>query len=679
MPQPFGVLAKIVGSVRGEATIGPGPAKISALVSRVIVIAVAVVAVVACRGPNYPAVPGDTDLHIAKVTIAARPGEQLTLDYGVLITNLGLRAKSLILPEHGWNPFRLAEDRRRIDAYLKENGRYDDEVDEPQVAWDASHTHATIAWTVHEGEAYTIGAVELRGAPPELEPKLRARIPFGPGDKIVMYDYRVLRVALANMLQDAGYGHARGYSRTFVDRAAKKVTWVYYVDPGPPTTIKSLSVEGNAHVPAQSVLERAGLVAGGKFSTQDTRRAELALLDTGAFASVNIVSDADVPHLPEFPEFGGVLAPEQVSADGELVPRRLPSEVAVRIVVVEAPQTRVRYELGIEGDPTRIDAFTGARAVLRNLFASQHHLVVEGNVGYGWIVGDDHLADGVYGAAQLQYVHSLDATDLRLTARYRDVLYPSAVLREVVAGPGLHRVLAPGVFVDGDAFLRFGQQRQFDPMNPSPDLELAADRDATGLVVDAQVIADRRDDRVEPTRGWLLGATGEYSPGGPLGDHRWLQLTGDARGFLPIGGPFSIGLRASGGWVGGANERGIPLGPRLFGGGAYGLRGFGRDRLSPRVGEVYVGARSLVESSMELRWLPYRKQVGAAAFVDLGETGTGDNPFASGIALAAGAGLRIRLWYLPVAIDVAYRILDESHAGAAWDRLLAFVRVGEAF
>jgi translocation and assembly module TamA len=117
----------------------------------------------------------------------------------------------------------------------------------------------------------------------------------------------------------------------------------------------------------------------------------------------------------------------------------------------------------------------------------------------------------------------------------------------------------------------------------------------------------------------------------------------------------------------------------LFGGGAYGMRGFGRDQLSPAVGAVLVGGRSLFESSAELRWLPFRKQVGAAAFVDAGQAGAGANPFADGISVAAGGGFRLRLWYLPIALDLAYRVIDSNHADLAWNRVLAFVRVGEAF
>ncbi|HEY4177932.1 MAG TPA: BamA/TamA family outer membrane protein [Kofleriaceae bacterium] len=642
----------------------------------------------ACRTGQYPVrpVPGDTDIGISAVTIEPRAGTTLSVLYKPLYPLLGLRAKSLLYPERGYNDFRLAEDRRRIESYLQGKGRFEAVVDEPRV--DFVNRTATVHWTVDEGPQYVVGSVSITGAPRDLEAELRGVLSFGPGDPIDLDPYRLQRLELGLLLQEHGYGHARAYSRTFVDRATKKVAWFFYLDPGPKTTIKTLTTAGNAHVPVDEILERSGLRAGGPFSTADARRAELALLDSGAFVSVNVVSDADIPRLPEYPDSGGKLEPAQIAADGTLVPRTLPSELAVTISVVEAPARQLHVEAGFEADPTRADAYVEAAVALRHLFAPQHHLELEGGVGYGWILGDHRdLADGVYGHALAQYLHplaSVPAVTVRLLARWRDVLYPAFLLREVVGGPGLHATLAPGVSFDGDAWFR--RERALDlPM-------LVADTTdrTTGFELRTSLVADRRDDRVEPTSGWLLGGTAAFAPGGPLGDTRWLQLTADARVLVPLagqGGAWSLGLRASGGVVLLPGDNGVPFGARLFGGGAYGLRGFGRDRLSPTVAcanttvcdDAEVGGRSLVETSVELRWLPFRKQVGAIGFVDAGNAGAGTNPFADGLALAAGVGGRVRLWYLPIAVDVGYRILDDSQAALAWGRLLAFLRVGEAF
>lgn len=649
---------------------------------RIIVVA----ALTACAAPKFPTVPGQTDIHVKSVQVQPRAGEHLEVNYKELLEYLGLRKQDPVRPERTFNEFRVAEDRRRALAYLHEHGHFDAEVDEPELVYTPDRKAVSVTWRVHEGPAYKIASVELIGAPPKHAAMLRAMIPFGPGSDVELEIYRPLRRVLAERLQEEGYGHARGYSRVFVDRETKSVAWFYYLDPGPETRIGSIAVEGNRQVPADAILERAGLSLQGHYSLAEKRRAELALLDTGAFASAVVMSDADIQTgPPEHPDTGGILAPEQVDGDGKIVPRTLDSSLAVRVIVVEAPKRQLRAEVGIEADPTRVDTYAGARVLFRNLFAPQHHLILEGHVGYGVLIDEDQTADGIYGSALAQYLKPgwlHRALDLRLTGRWRDVLYPDSMLREVVAGPGIRTNVAKNVFVDVDAFYRFG--RQIDAPVGLPDLDLPMESDSKNAVLEASIIADQRNDRVEPTAGWLLALRGSYAPGGALGDNRWLQLVGDARAFKPLNAKWSIGVRGSAGIVPVVGSSGLPLGPRLFGGGSHGMRGYGRDQLSPEVCDAMnecavVGGRSLVESSVELRLLPFRKLYGAAMFVDAGAAGAGVNAFENGISIAAGVGARIRTWYLPIGFDLSYRIVEDNSAGAAFDRLLVFFRIGEAF
>ncbi len=642
-----------------------------------------------CAAPKFTVVPGQTEVSVKAVSIQARTGEHLEVSYKALYEYLGLRKRDPVRPERTFNEYRLVEDRRRVEAYLHEHGHFDAQVDEPELTYSEDNKAVSVTWRVHEGVAYKIGSVDLIGAPAEHDAMLRAMIPFGPGAAIELETYRPLRRAMAERLQEQGYGHARGYSRVFVDKEAKSVAWFFYIDSGPPTKIGSIAVEGNTKVPADAILERAGLSVTGSYSLAEKRRAELALLDTGAFASAIVLSDADIQTgPPEHPDTGGVLAAEQVDPDGKIVPRKLESSLAVRVIVVEAPGRQLRAEVGVEGDPTRVDTYGGARVVFRNLFAPQHHLVLEGHVGYGVRFDKQQPADGFYGSALAQYhkpgwLHRI--LDLRVTGRWRDVLYPDSMLREVVAGPGLRTNLAKNVFFDVDLFYRFGRQLDMPVIDAMPDLELPAGNDSKGGVLEASIIADRRNDRVEPTAGWLLALRGSYAPGGPAGDHRWLQLVGDARAFRPLNAKWSIGVRGSAGIVPVVGSTGLPLGPRLFGGGSHGMRGYGRDQLSPEACDALtgdcavVGGRSLVESSVELRLLPFRKLYGAALFVDAGAAGAGVNAFENGISIATGVGARIRTWYLPVGFDVSYRIVEDNEVGSAFDRLLVFFRIGEAF
>ena len=64
-------------------------------------------------------------------------------------------------------------------------------------------------------------------------------------------------------------------------------------------------------------------------------------------------------------------------------------------------------------------------------------------------------------------------------------------------------------------------------------------------------------------------------------------------------------------------------------------------------------------------------------FVDLGGAGTRANPFESGVSMAAGIGPRLRLWYFPIAVDLAHQFLQNGIV--ANHRFLVFARIGEAF
>ena len=642
-------------------------------------------ALLAACGPKPAPIPGGTAIEVSSVAIQARGGARLDVDYGPLYASLGLQA------DGRFNPFVLAEDGRRVASYLQNAGYFDAQVDAPELAYTPARDRVAVTWRVREGAAYTVASVQIVGAPRDQEAAVRTLIPFAAGDRVDLATYRGVRNQLAQRLRDAGHAHARGYSRTFVDRTAKTVAWFYYLDVGPKTRVRSVAVEGNHRVPADAIAARSGLRPGRGYSPAEKRRAELALVDSGSFVSATILSDADDAGPPEYPDRGGSMTAEQVDADGNFAPRTLSADLPLRVSVVEAPARQLRAELGLEADPSRVDAYAGARVTLRDLFAPLQHVVVEGRVGYGWLVEERDPVRGLYGDARVQYLipgflHR--DLDLRLGGRWRDVLYPSAMLRELTAGPELRGVLAPGVFLEGGVRYRLGRQIGLPAIDPASAaaLDLATSDASAGAELVASFVADRRDDRVEPTDGWLLAASASYSPGGPLGDHRWLQATGEGRAFRPLTKAWSLGGRASAGAVGLGDDDGIPLGPRLFGGGAYGMRGFARDHLSPSACaaaamdcDVLVGGRSLVESSLEVRYLPPFAVYGGGAFVDAGAAGAGLDPFASGISVAVGLGGRFRSWYLPIAIDVGYRVVDENRVGAALDRLLVFFRVGEAF
>ncbi len=214
-----------------------------------------------------------------------------------------------------------------------------------------------------------------------------------------------------------------------------------------------------------------------------------------------------------------------------------------------------------------------------------------------------------------------------------------------------------------------------------------------GPELQTSLIWDERDNPVEALRGHLLALRTTFAPPEPVATHRYLTVAPEARGFLPLSDSFAFGLRAAASWVVLDGEQGVPLGPRLFGGGSFGMRGYGRHHLSPTAWvcpsaggtnlpcrNVPVGGLSLAEASLEGRWLPPLKPYGAIVFADAGGAGAEANPFEEGLSVALGLGLRLRFWYLPLAFDASYRLVSENSVQAPEDDpFLVFFRLGEAF
>jgi hypothetical protein len=639
-------------------------------------------------------VPGETDTKVRKVSVVLADGGPVPIPLPLLLTKLGQRAGSVISTDRYSNPYRLAEDRRRVEVWFATLGYLDATVAEPEVIRDTGASAVEITWKVTPGVRYRWGEVVFVQVPEATRPQVEglSKAKKG-GEQPDLEAVRVARYDMAASMQRAGYGHARMLVRFHVDRETRQIHVTHLADPGPLTSIGRVTVTGAHRVNQADVIARAGLVPGEPFLLGKKEKAEIDLLDTGAFAAATAVTSADVEFfLGDAPDSGGVVPEDRIAPDGTLRPRALPETIDIDLRVHEAPGARLGVRATAEADPTRADAVGTVTGDFPNALGSLRHLTTRATVGYGLLArGDERDPVGLYGDALVQITRPGllgRLGDVRLAGRYRDTLLPGYHFREARVGPGLRTALATKSFVDLEAVYRQGSTRGLDAISADERARVALPSDdrSHGLEVAGQLVIDGRDDPAEPMSGGLAALRGAFAPGGGASSHRYALIAPELRGFLPLGPAVSVGARASGGVIVGETSDGVPLGPRLFGGGAWGFRGFGRDRLSPSVTACdsdgvcrsrVVGGLSLVEASAELRYLPPLGQTGLVAFVDAGGAGAGKNPFAAGLNLAAGLGPRIRLWYLPISIDVSYHFLNDGVVGG--HDVLFFLRIGESF
>ncbi len=640
------------------------------------------IGVFACKHPRPAQIPGSTDVEVDAVSISSIDGTGLPLSFGLLMPKLGHRVPNIILPPRHFNAFRLAEDKRRIVTFASNHGYFDIEVAPPVVT--KKNTKVSIAWKVQLGEPYRIGEMKLVGAPPEAEAQLLATIPFRDGSPIEIGVYRLLRHKLADVVRSHGYSHARVYTRGWVDRKRKVLDWYYFADPGPKTHIASLSVVGNHRVPSGEILRRSGLEVGQPYGSVEKGKAQIRLLDYGSMVSVVLVADDDVHKgPPELPDSGGKAL---VDENGDLAPRDLSAGLHVVISVVEAPSRQLRVSAGAQVDPFRSDLYADARLVFRDIQKAGLHAVVEGYVGYGVALGGSSQPLGAYGEAKFHLQKSSlfgTRNDGALSAMFSREFFVGAAVSEVSVGPSVRRSIGLETYLDV-ALLGVAAQ-ETTPLPVDADLRkevgLSEAFESYGGVLQLAVVNDSRDNGIEASAGHFWAGYAEWSP--PLlgASHQWLRLKGDVRGFRPVGGPFSVAARVSGQWVLAQGDSGTPLHKRLFGGGAYGFRGFARQRFSPKRSGQFVGASSLVESSLELRFLPVQKLYGAAAFLDLGGSSIHANSFSDGISAAVGLSAKLRTFYIPISFDLSVLTIDKNSLvspGSLYPWSF-FVRLGEAF
>ena len=189
---------------------------------------------------------------------------------------------------------------------------------------------------------------------------------------------------------------------------------------------------------------------------------------------------------------------------------------------------------------------------------------------------------------------------------------------------------------------------------------------------------DRRNDRLNPTRGTRLNLT--LTPYLGLGDDNpdWITGTAEGSGYLAVDEDrrFVLANRAKVGFIFGADNEDLPASKRFYAGGGGSIRGYefqsvgDLDRFNDPI-----GGRSVIEVSSEFR-MRVTEQIGVVPFVDGGTVYQEAYPdFSNTFRWAAGLGLRYFTGFGPVRLDVAFPI----HKRDSDDTYQFYISFGQAF
>jgi outer membrane protein insertion porin family len=196
-----------------------------------------------------------------------------------------------------------------------------------------------------------------------------------------------------------------------------------------------------------------------------------------------------------------------------------------------------------------------------------------------------------------------------------------------------------------------------NPMQIDPDVIATKLSDYNKSIVSAQILYDKRDNFLDPKRGYYFQMTTEYSMKLFSAQYKYLKTFGEGRIYFPQKNSSVVGY-----WfkIGSINEfkdsHFIPVEERFYAGGSSSVRSFGRRLLGPKDSKGNpIGGRYIFEMSTEYRFLLFYP-VQSTIFYDVGNVWSEMKYIKlKNLQHALGIGLRIITPVGPARIDIGYR------------------------
>jgi outer membrane protein assembly factor BamA len=524
----------------------------------------------------------------------------------------------------------------------------------------------TVVYTIEEG-ARAVTRTVVTGLPADVPvAKVREQLPLKDGTPFIYDTYDLAKPKLLNVVQDAGYAHAKLDARVIADRARHSATVELAYTPGPKCTFGPVEVVGVTGDLAEAVRDRVTFKPGQTYSSQAIIATQRNLYGFGRFSTVRVQPDT--------------------ASDKEVV--------GVQIAVSEGARHELTLGGGFGMEPTLYE--------------------VRGRAGYsieGWPFPLDTVTiDTRPGYAQIHKAGSPSTYEPRVRASVkltRQDLFWTYTKAEVEGG---YNYLTTEAFTSYGPYGRLGFETRLGTQrvlarvgwdvqsvgfrNPDPLImpiaaELGIDHNERIAAFRQALVVDLRDHPIEPK----LGAYGELNVGEATrfagSAYDYLQLVGDLRGYAPL----PLGAVLAGRARYGAITGGVPPTERFFSGGSNSQRGFSERQLSPHIPMMAMsasdkiipyGGAGLIETGLEarvpittIRQMPF----GVAAFLDGGDvTNTVSELDVGNLHWAVGLGLRLQTVVGPVRFDVAYRLNRTSLSDPEPGQHYAYhLTIGEAF
>ncbi len=548
-------------------------------------------------------------------------------------------------------------DYRRILAALYANAYYGGEIsilvngaEAAEVTLDTPLEPGTaVSIRVDPGARFRFGVAEIVNAPP-LDVRGADRVEdqaadgFRTGARANAAAVAAASTASIERWRQIGHAKAREAEREVIaDHSTLRLDARITLDPDRAANFGTVRVEGTRRVDPGFVAYIAQIPSGRSFDPDRIKAAEEKLSRLGVFRSIRIEEA------------------ETIAADGSL-------DLTIRV------EDREPRTIGFGGSVSTLDGL-GLEAYWqhRNLFGRAERLRFDASVtglglsgsGNGTVdysAGLSFFRPGVIGP-NTGFIASLTARQLDVDT-YRE--------RSVTGSVGLQRSFARNL--NGELSL-FATRARFE--------DFFGTRDFTMIGPVARGDYDRRDDTLDPKRGYFLQAELRPFYEAEFGN---VAVRGfvEARGYKGFGADRALVVAARGriGLYSGPEDSESPPDQLFFAGGAGSVRGYAFRSIGVEATDDddetgTIGGRGLLEGSGELRYR-INERFGAVGFVDAGLVSSStlfEGGADSDVRAGVGAGVRYFTGLGPLRVDVATPLNPRDDDSA----VALYIGIGQAF
>lgn len=629
------------------------------------------------------------------------------------LANKATSCKEVLLAPLCWLGMEAALDRRflqprelpldalRLQAYYWLRGYREVVVDTTVSRRDSE---VEIDFRVAEGQPVRVDSLGFSGLA-ELEvPGVLSDLPLQVGDPLSAIRIEAVKDTLVSRLREVGYAHAATFSGFFIPAGTRDANVSFDVDAGPTVRFGPVSVEWGPGADGTVAQELDSV----------TVRRMVPFREGGVYRYSQLVEGQRNLYNLEIIRTAQVQVVTDTLAQDTVIP--------VRIRVVEGDLHRVRAGAGW----STADCFNGeAQWASRNFRGGARRLTVRGRVGnilapqLGQSVLCGQAGEGDF--AELTYQLSVELLQPFVfsprNSLTTNVFLERESLPDVFVRKALGATIALARNVGRQATVTFSYQPALTRIDAGEfffcsSFLLCKEDDidvfsaANWLSPIGVSFALNRSNRVlNPTAGYSLGIGLEHASRYTLSDFAFNRVAGEATGYVGLGERTVLAARLRGGlvrpgiWDLPETDREISHPQkRFYSGGASSVRGFGENRLGPRVLSVDVrrilevpegsagpvclpaeveagacaagavdpgrlgvrptGGDALAEANIELRFPLFAQDLQGALFVDAGQVwarGPDQKLELTALEVTPGIGVRYFSPIGPIRVDVGYR------------------------